>query len=349
MKIVVTGAGGFIGSHIVRILSRTHEVISLLRPASDDRFLRHHNTEILRVDTEDPDALRSALAGAEAVVHAAAKVADWGDRKTFERTNIDLVNRLLDCAPATARIILISSNAVLGEEDCPRAKSADEPYNPRLPYILEDWLPSAMNHYRETKAEGERLALERCAREGRDLVVIRPVWVFGPREFHAGPFEYCETVLSGLPVMPGCDRNHFHVVYAPDLARMVARIIEHPSPRRVYLAGYPEAPKMSKYWAIWCQALGRRAPWHLPKWLLMLPALGLEALWTLVGAKNPPLFTRARVEMFYASNVYDTAPLAEDTEFTEFTPLDKAINTTVRWWRMYGFLPRQGQKPGVGD
>ena len=275
----------------------------------------------------------------DGVVHAGGKVGDWGDYKDFFKTNVLGSLRLFDAARQDTGFVYISSNAVLGEEDEPGAKDETAARRPVLAYAGEGLLSSAMNHYRLSKALAEILLIRRAKQTGRRLTVIRPVWVFGPREFNAGPYEYCKTIASGVPLMPGCNSNRFHTIYAGDLAKIVVKVCENLKDGvNIYNVGNPQVPLMQDYWAAFCSAMGVKPPQHLAKWLLYPPAMLLEAAYSLAGTKEPPLFTRARVYMFYASNVYNVSKAIEESGFDQFTSLEKATKLTVRWWRMNGYL-----------
>ncbi|MBF0545611.1 MAG: NAD-dependent epimerase/dehydratase family protein [Candidatus Riflebacteria bacterium] len=339
MNVLITGATGFIGSHLVKVFSKHHRVTVFIRPSSDLRFISRYSPRVVRGEFSDSRALSEALSGQDVVVHTAAMASDWGDYRDFYRVNVEGSLSVIETLPKGTRMIHVSTNAVLGEEDCPTPKPVDAPRRPRLMYPLESIFPSAMNYYRISKCIAEQLIIKRAEQRDIGLTVVRPVWVYGPREFHAGPYEYCQTVLSGVPVMPGCADNKFQTVYVEDLAKIILRISENQSSKvMIYNVGNPEIPTMQDYWGSWCRALGKAAPRDIPKWLLMPLAFFLEALWTLFGFKTPPLFTRARVEMFYASNVYEVKALIEALAPLPFTSLDRGIRKTIRWWRLYKFL-----------
>ncbi|MFZ2955736.1 MAG: NAD-dependent epimerase/dehydratase family protein [Candidatus Ozemobacteraceae bacterium] len=339
MNVLITGATGFIGSHLVKVFSKHHRVTVFVRPSSDLRYISRYSPQVIRGELSDTEALSKALIGQDSVIHAAAMASDWGEYREFHRVNVEGSLSVLEGLSKGTRMIHVSTNAVLGEEDCKEAKPVHAPRRPRLWYPLESVFPSAMNHYRVSKCIAEQLLIRRALQRDLGLTVIRPVWVYGPREFHAGPYEYCRTVLSGVPVMPGCADNRFQTIYVEDLARIILRIAENPtSGVTIYNAGNPEIPTMREYWRSWCRALGKSIPWSLPKWLLMPIGMLLEAIWTFLGIKTPPLFTRARVEMFYASNVYEVKSLTDALAPFSFTSLDRGIRKTVRWWRLYKFL-----------
>jgi nucleoside-diphosphate-sugar epimerase len=321
--------------------------VALIRDSSSDAFLRHSGARIVRVDYADPAALSRSLDGVDALVHNAARASDWGRLSEFMDANVSLVRRVLEAARAAGvrRLVHISSNCVLGEEDCAAPKNEAAPYRPRLPYPLGRFWPSAMNYYRETKALGEKLALELARRYALELTVLRPVWIFGPREFHAGPYEYARTIAGGTPLFPGRRDNRFHVVYAGDVARAVQCVLDQkPSGVRIYNVGTPEAPRMYDYWGLYAKHLGVRQPSPLCAWLLWPLALLLEALYQLVGAKHPPLLTRSRLYVAYANNVYETSRISEELGFVADSDLDRAVRVTVRWWQLFGFLPTRRKR-----
>lgn len=342
MRIFITGATGFIGSHITRILCRKHEVSVLVRPDARLDFIQTYPVKIIKGDLSAKETLKEALQGIDLVIHTAAKASDWGRYQDFFEANVTGTLNIIDALPSGTRMIHISTNAVLGEEDGPTPKPETAPYAPILPYVFESLLPSGMNHYRLTKTIAEQMLIKRAEARGIDLTVVRPVWVYGPREFHAGPYEYCQTVKSGVPMIPGSKSNRFHVIYVEDLARIVAAIAARPFHGiTVYHAGNPDVPLMETYWKTFCKELGLPKPANIPKFLLYPLGILLELLWQLAGATTPPLFTRARVTLFYVNNVYGIDHLRRDFPEFAFTPLEKGIQKTVRWWKRHGFLEGQ--------
>jgi len=344
-RVAVTGANGFLGSHIVRELGRSgFEVVALVRRGSSTAALAHTGARLALLDYDDEDALREALRGCEALVHNAARASDWGPRTAFDAANVTLVRRVLETARAVGlrRIVHISSTAVLGEEDCTRAKSEDAPPRPRLPYASERLWPSAMNSYRESKADGESVATAFAREHNLDLTVLRPTWIFGPREFHAGPYEYCKSAASGVPAFPGSRSNLFHVVYVRDVARAVAHVLhKRPAGVRLYTIGTPTPPRMHDYFALYTKYMGIKQPSPIARGWLAPIAVLLEAVWQLLRLATPPTLTRARLYMCYANNVYATDKIERELGFVADSDLERAVRTTVRWWQLYGFLPRR--------
>lgn len=339
MNVLITGAAGFIGSNLVKVFHRRHAVSVILRPSSRRDFLHRYDIRILEGDLRDREFVASAVKDFDLVIHAAAKAQDWGRYQEFHEANVECSLNLIESIDPGTRMIFLSSIAVTGEEDCPQAKAEASPYKPICPYVLESVLPSGMNQYRLSKTIAEQMLISKAETRGIDLTVLRPVWVFGPREFHAGPYEYCKTVQESFPVMPGSSRNLFHVVYVEDLARLILKVAEKQAAGvHIFNAGPLEVPLMDVFWDLFCRAMGRRKPWIIPPAFLYPFVILLEILWTLAGAKSPPFLTRARLYMFHASNVVSVENIRKTFDCNEFTPLSRAVTKTVRWWRLYKHL-----------
>ncbi len=346
MKVAVTGANGFLGSHIVRILLKEgHTVFSLVRPHSDLRFLpnKHPNHHIIDTNYFTDGKVEQLLQDAtlDALVHNAAKAADWGNFNDFYQTNVELCALIHKLAAKykLPRIVHISSNAVLGEEDCPQKKAENAPYKARLPYFLENIIPSAMNFYRITKAEGEQVAIKIAQEQNNNLIVLRPVWIFGPREFHAGPFEYCEAVINGVFAMPGCNTNLYHTVYVEDVAHAVHLAIQKKcNGIHIYNIGPSQIPTLAEFHSLLCLQLGKKKPLGLPYFLLFLPVLLLEIAYLIFRSNKAPLLTRARLYLFYANNVYEVQKAKKELGFENQYDLKRAIRKTVKWWKINHFL-----------
>lgn len=162
-RIAVTGATGFIGRAIAaRLVADGHDVIALGRRPADIAGVTD-----LRWDLGDERDAAPSLDRVDAVVHAAAHVAPWGDRALFRAVTIDGSRRLLDATPPGARLVLIGSASVYDPRlDHVGARESEAPVDPAR----------YLNEYGRSKAAQERLVLG--ARP--DAIVLRPRAVWGP-------------------------------------------------------------------------------------------------------------------------------------------------------------------------
>src|SRR5262245_38259568 len=149
MKVLVTGAGGFIGSWVVRALrSRGHEVRAMLRPGRDPGLVRSLGAEAVEADLLDEPSLRRASAGAEGLVHCAAHIGFWSRRNDEQRrVNVDGTAAVLRAAhgAGVTRIVHVSSVAAVGARRRPEVMDEDSAWNGFDIGI----------HYAITKREGE--------------------------------------------------------------------------------------------------------------------------------------------------------------------------------------------------
>ena len=342
MKILITGATGFIGSHLTRRLLRSsHKITAYVRKTSSLQFLPKKNIEIIYGDIKDSYQLKKTSKNFDLIIHNAALASDWAKRDDFYQTNINGTINVFNAAKDNEikRMILISSTAVLGEEDCLRAKDENAPYNPKLNYFLSNIFESDMNHYRTTKMLAEKEAIKFCRNNDISLTIIRPVWVYGPREFHAGPFAFCKYILSGLPIAPIGKNNHFHVIYAGDLAKAIELAIEKNLPGiNIFNIGNEKAPSIKEYLNLFAKCLNKKLPVSIPEIFFQPIGFSLEVIYKLLRIKKAPLLTRARAKMFYCNNIYDTSKAKNLLGFVASTSLEKGIKKTVRWYKQNGFL-----------
>ncbi|MFC1594091.1 NAD-dependent epimerase/dehydratase family protein [Candidatus Omnitrophota bacterium] len=343
MKILVTGATGFIGSHLVRRLLRNgYDVTALVRRSSSLRFLPK-NIPIIYGDIRDLAAVRAALKGFDVVFHNAALVCDWGKKEDFYQINVEGTRNVLAGIEANGikRLILTSTVGVLGEEDCTTAKTEESPYNPQIPYFLSRIFESDMNHYRFTKMMAERQAIAFCKQHSINLTCLRPTWVYGPREFHAGLFCFAQALLSRIPLIPVGRNNYFHVVYVEDVVRaMVAALEKNLEGIHTFIIGNEHPPFAKDYIGMLSTALGVKMPRIAAQSIFYPIGFLLELVYKLCNIKAAPLLTRARVKMFYCNNIYDTSKARGELDFVAQTPLDVGIAKTVRWWRQNKFLEK---------
>jgi nucleoside-diphosphate-sugar epimerase len=342
MKVLVTGASGFIGGHITRYLvSRGLQVSCLVRDMGKTGFISDLPVRFIKGDITDLDSLQSAFQGMDVIVHTAAKVGDWGKYEAFYLANVTGTLNVLKAAVSHSvqRVVMTGSVGSYGEEDFIGLKDETSPYNSHFPYFLDRWFPSGMNHYRDTKALCTQKAIEFAESHGLNLIVLEPVWVYGENEFSSGFYEYLKSVRSGVFLLPGCRSNTFHVIYAGDLARgyYLACTGNLAGIRRIIL-GNPSTDKMDDIYRIFCREAGLKKPFLLPKIVTYPLGFILELAWYAFGIKTPPLLTRARVNMLYDSIGFNTARSSEILHLDNLVPLEEGIRRTVKWYRENKYL-----------
>jgi nucleoside-diphosphate-sugar epimerase len=225
VKILVTGASGFVGGPVCRrLLAAGHQVVAAVR--RDDAFLPLE-AEARRVEPLGPDTdWRAALKGCDAVIHLAARAHVMKDRAAdplalFRRVNRDGAVRLAEQAAAAGvgRVVFVSSIKVNGEATAPGR-----------PFRADD-APAPVDAYGVSKAEAEAALADIATRTGLSLAMVRPPLVHGPGA--KGNLAALMRVLEcGLPLPLGAVRNLRSLVGVDNLADALAFLAASPAQGR---------------------------------------------------------------------------------------------------------------------
>jgi dihydroflavonol-4-reductase len=321
---VITGATGFVGSHLAeRLVTDGWEVRALVRSSSDTTLLRSLGTELYEGDLTDPASIARAIAGADAVFHLAALTAAR-DEAGYHRANVEgtraVVRALAGADPRPPRLVYLSSYAACG----PAANGG-----PRA--LAEE--PAPLTAYGRTKLAGEAEA-GRAAEGGTTTVVVRSPAVYGPRDRALLP--YFRLVRWGVAPLPGDGERRLHMVYAPDLALALARAADAPE------GTYAVAEPVEHTWEGMVGSIARsmqRRPLKLPlpTPLVRLAARVTEQIASVAG--TTVLFNREKAEeMLARAWVCDLSGSEILLSAEEATPLDRGMAHTVQWYKCQGWL-----------
>ena len=174
MRVCVTGGTGFIGKSLVRrLLTEGHEVRVLARPSPRADALAALGAEVIRGDLAETAILHRAIAGADIVFHAAAKVTGPGSREEFFQANVNGTQRVLEAClqQGVRRVVYLSSIAVYGNA------REDEIIDEHTPF---DERPEGRDFYSQSKIAADRLAASFATNNKLPIVVLRPGIVYGP-------------------------------------------------------------------------------------------------------------------------------------------------------------------------
>jgi dihydroflavonol-4-reductase len=245
VKALVTGAAGFIGSHVVVALAQAG--------ASVRAFDRAVPTEVpagvafAQGDLLDRDALRRALDGCDTVFHLAAVYSySPRDAAAMERVNVEGTRVLIEEAGAR-RIVHTASCATCGPVAGRAATEADAP----APWELR--VP-----YKRTKLAGERLALEAAAR-GANIVIVNPTTPVGPGDRRPTPTGKMVADVAAGRSRAYLARSALNIVAVEDVARGHLLACERGRTGQRYLLG-GENLSMREVFAVIAESVGRRAP-----------------------------------------------------------------------------------------
>lgn len=336
LKVLITGATGFIGSHVAWIFCENGiEPTCLVRKTSDLSNIKELPISLRYGDITNPQSLIEAFRGVDFVIHTAALVSDWGRYDLFNKTNVTgTLNVLQACvANKIKHVIITGSNAVYGEEDSKIVKNEEAPYNSHYPYFADKIFPCKLNYYRDTKAQAKKTAITYAKANNLNLTILEPVWVYGERELNTGFLHYLQAAKN-FPYLPGSNSNKFHVIYARDLARAYLLAFQ----KRLtginsIIIGNQEIVLKDEINNLFCQYAGIKKPINAPKSISYPIGFILEAVYAILKIKKPPLLTRGRVNLFYDNIEYSTAKAKELLGFTSEYSLNEGIRKTVQWYK----------------
>jgi nucleoside-diphosphate-sugar epimerase len=204
----ITGASGFLGSHIAeQLMARDMHVRALVRKTSDTSLLESLGIEQIVGDLNDPESLKPFCTGADVVYHCAAHLSDWGPWSDFVRGTIETTQNVAEsCAThSVSRLVHVSSVAAYGH---PQRRM--ERITEATPLGNNLWL---WDYYAKSKMEAERWV----KRLGRRAVIIRPTWTYGPRDRSVMP-RLEQALRSGRLRRIGTGETQLNLVHVADVA-----------------------------------------------------------------------------------------------------------------------------------
>jgi nucleoside-diphosphate-sugar epimerase len=205
MKVLVTGASGFLGSHVAeQLAARGHAVRALLRRTSSRKHLGDvPRLELAEGSVEDAPSVARAAEGVDAVMHIAGIVKARSSDEFFA-TNVGGTQNVLAAAkasPTVKRFIFASSQAAAGPSEDGSAVPIDRE-------------PRPVTHYGRSKLASEQAVL--AEKDRLHVVVIRPPLIYGPRD--TATLEFFQWVARGVRLVYGDGGNTLSVIYASDCA-----------------------------------------------------------------------------------------------------------------------------------
>ena len=324
MRILVTGATGFIGGHLAcHLAAQGHHVRALVRRDVPELVAR--GVELILGDIANADALRPTLRGVDAVFHLAAVRDVWGTPETvYRQVNVAGTRDLLEAAQEAGvqRFVYCSS---VGVARYPGNLAADE----TLPYSL----PTSQVLYHRTKAEAEQIALDARA------IVVRPVITYGPGDENGFLTRLIALLAQGRFPRIGNGRNHVDLVYVDDLIGGMVAALEKGAPGRVYILSGTAPIQVRALLDEICTLLGRKPPrLYIPTPIALLAGWGMEMLWRGVlepmGQKShAPFITRDKVATLTVDRGFSHQRAGLELGYQPQVAYSEGLRRTLDWIR----------------
>jgi nucleoside-diphosphate-sugar epimerase len=325
LRILITGATGFVGSHAADACVLRGQVVSTIaRANSDTARLEQQRVQIHRGDITDVDVLRKAVADVDVVVHCAAKVGDWGPVEDYRIVNVEATRHLLEACPREKiqRFIHISSLGV---------------YAARHHYGTDETEPLPVRHmdgYTQTKVESEHLLQDAQRLHGLPAVILRPGFIYGPRDRTVLP-ELAEKLRNGIIRYIGDNSRLMNTIYVGNLVDAILLAIEKPlAAGQIYNLTDGEAVSKRKFFETIADGLNLPRPQRkVPLWLARIAARIMERRARRRGAKEPPRLTQARLKFLGLNLDFSIEKAKRELGYAPRVKFDEGMKETLEWYK----------------
>ena len=320
MPTLVTGASGFVGSHLVdALLARNDGVHVLVRDPAKAGRTRQRGVHVTVGDMRDRQTLVSALADVDTVLHCAAAVGDQYSRRQLFEHNLQGARHLFEAACATdAHVIMLSSLNVLGlrnlhpdTEELPRRHSND---------------PAA-----DVKIAIEELAEEMAERRGLHVTILRSGFIYGPRDQRNLP-RLVRAVRLGTFSYIGSAQNVVPIIHVSDVVQAMLRAADCPGAGlRLYHITDGSRTTMGDVATYLAGLVGSPPPRRrVPYALAWAVCVAFDALRPVRGGRPGPV-TRSALFFVGRSRAVDIGRAAQELGYAPQVGFREGMAATLRW------------------
>lgn len=325
--VLVTGATGFIGGALALRLAQEEgaRVTGIGRNLDAVPFLPAAGVQLQRVDLQDVDALRAAMAGQNIIFHVAAWLSSrHGEADQAYALNVAATRELVRLAAdaGVQRFVMVSSIAAYGPPDAP-IMDESHPVDPS----------PANDLYGRTKAEGESEALRLGRESGLPVTIVRPAQVYGPRSMN-WTVGMLRLVQRGVPTIVGDGSGHALPVYIDNL--LDGMLLAAVRPAAIGQAfQFCDPPVLWRDFFAYYGAMCGRRPRAIPGW-----AAGALVWVNEVFHLGLPL-NRERMRFLQARSTYPTDKAARLLGYQPRVAIQTGMARAEAWLREAGYLERR--------
>ena len=324
MEILIAGANGFVGRHLILALQgRGDNVRALASPTGDTTWLEQRDVAIFRGDVRTPDMLWAPMRGAEAVFNLVADTTKWGPISDSYAVNVTGTENVCRAALAAGvhRLVHISTftvyNMVLG-----RPVTEDDPLAPlNEPYSV-------------TKAEGDRLVQRMIAEDRLPAIILRLGALLGPGD-HRNFGRLADRVRAGRGMIIGSGNNAVPFVYVADVVQALLLALDSEGAvGQAYNIGNDQPLTQEEYLEAIAQELGVTPPHiHVPYQPLYAAAYAAERVATLSGYRIAPFITRHGIKVLGEDNRLSIDKGRRELGYAPQVPVREGVKLAAAWYR----------------
>lgn len=323
---LITGAGGLVGSSLAEAcVKRGYKVKALIRTGSDGSFLEKLGVEVVRGDLQDKSLPIEATQGVDTVFHCAAKVGDWGSVDSYRQVNVEGLRKLLDSLnPAQLyKFVHFSSLGV---------------YEARHHHQTDESTPPPDQHfdgYTQSKMESEKLALQYHKDKGYPIVVLRPGFIYGPRDRTVLP-RLMEKLKTKEVKYIGSSGYAMNNIFVGNLVQAAFLALDNPNAVGEVF-NLTDGEKVSKKRFITTIAKGMNLPTPfflpVPLWLVKLIASSMEKKALKRGALEAPKITKANIKFLGLNLDFSIEKAKRILGYAPAKTFDEGMAETLNWYK----------------
>jgi dihydroflavonol-4-reductase len=330
LKVLVTGATGFLGGHLVeRLVHSEHEVVGTARQGSDIRLLERNSVGVRRCDITDAISLREAMEGIDVVVHLAAYYTFNGKREMYDKVNVQGTKNLIDAmAMANVRkIIYCSTTEVMGPTPNGIADEDAECH----PYY----------EYGRSKLMAERIIRDARSR-GIEHVILRSAGIYGPRNLDDVSYWFITTYANTLAsrFIIGDGKRVLQFVHVSDIVQAITLALDRfDSARgRTYIISDSRAYSYEEIYAIMAKIFGKRPPsLHIPIPLAKVMVAPIQLVNSL--RRSPNFIWRvSSMNTFKVDRNYSVERAKRELGYEPKYSLPVGLEETANWYKDNGYI-----------
>ncbi len=326
MRVLLTGATGFVGSHLTELLlHKGYEVRALIRRTSNMQWIRDLDLDCVYGSLDEVGSLKNAVKDVDYVFHVAG-VTKAADAITYVRGNYETTKNLVEAIVTEGqkikRFVLVSSQAAVGP-------------SPTIEPIDENAKPYPLTDYGQSKLMAENYV--RKMADKLPVTIVRPPAVFGPRDTDV--LDFFKTVRFGIIPRIGGSEKYVSLIYVKDLVR------------GIWLAGTRTKAIGKTYFIAnprpysWAQMAGlalkifnkKGIQVRVPELFLQGVALVSES-WARFSGQNTILNRQKVIEMKQNFWVCSPRLAKQDFRFEAKYSLEEAFKETITWYKEKGWL-----------
>lgn len=327
-KLLVTGGTGLVGSQVIqRAREAGIPTITLVRSASQAEFLKAQDAEVVEADLTEKKTLDDVLQGVTIVVHTAAKVGDWGSIDEYRKTNVAGFGNLLSALQEQCLIKHLIHISSLGVYEARDHYGTDETEPPHT---------AGIDGYTLSKIEAEQLLQQQAI----PYTILRPGFIYGPRDRTVLP-RIMERLKSGQFAYLGSPEKLMNNTYVEHLVDAIfLTLFNEDAFSQIY--NITDVTLVSKQKFI--STIAELCDYKVPQKVVPLPiarnlARILEGLWKLLGKKQAPILSQARIKFLGLNLDFSTQKAQQDLNYYPELSFQQAMTETIDWFRQNQKLP----------